>query len=177
MENRIKNFTLPRQVLPIVTVVLGAALLIAVVCLSKDKMPGDSTGIIHSEVKELLVQNVTKQDNMVLVETTYGTVRYPFAFSDIMSVEAENHGNYAALEFSAMIDGETYKLYTLYFNSEDGVPVGTLRYDSETYVVTAEFHDASGISDLNMVTFYAAQETFNDVINSLSENENFRAED
>ena len=177
MENNMKKFTLPRQALPIVTVVLSVALILVVLHLSKDKTPSGFAAILHSEVKELLVQNVTEENDTVLVETTYGTVRYPYAFSDILSVESENRGDHAVLEFNAAIDGETHKLYTLYFNSEEGMPVGILRIDNKTYVVSAEFHDANGISDLNMATFYAAQETFNDVVNSLSENENFKAGD
>ena len=104
MENYTEKFTLPRYTLPIVTVVLGVALIVAVVWLSKDKAPGGSAGMIHSEVKELLVQSVTEDGDTVLVETTYGTVRYPYAFSDILIVEAENFENYAVLEFGATID-------------------------------------------------------------------------
>lgn len=177
MENYTEKFTLPRYTLPIVTVVLGVALLIALLCLGKDKEPGDLVPAAPVEVSELLVQNVTVQDDTVLVETTYGTVRYPHAFSDIMSVEAATFENHATLEFTATIDDTTHKLYTLLFNGEEGMPVGVLRNGDERYVVTVQFHDANGISDNNMSTFYATQETLNDVLNSLSENKGFIAAD
>ena len=44
-------------------------------------------------------------------------------------------------------------------------------------MVTAQFHDASGIDEDSMITFNAVQETFNDVVNSLFENEGFTAAD
>lgn len=140
--------------------------------------PGASTvaGKV-SNVKTLQVESVKEEGETVIVETTYGTVKYPYAFSDLVIVEAETFENHAVLEFKAEIDGTEYKLYTLIFNGEEGIPVGKLTVDGETYVVTALFHDVTGLSNDNMVTFYAVQETFNDVVNSLSENEGFTAED
>ena len=177
-----------RKVLVAVIVALSvvlAMLLGVLVYLDQGKAPekvepGTTEGSMAGEtskMKELLVQSVTEQKDTVLVVTTYGTVKYPYAFSDLISVEAETFENHAVLEFGAMIDGTVHKLYTLIFNGEEGTMVGTLPVDGETYVVTVQFHDASGIGDNSMVTFYAAQETFNDVVNSLSENEGFTAED
>ena len=130
-----------------------------------------------SKTKELVVESVTEQEETVIVDTTYVTVKYPYAFSDLMSVEAETFEDHAALEFGAVIAETTYKAYTLYFDGEEGMPVGTLQLDGETYVVTAQFHEVSGVGKDDMTTFYAAQETFNDVVNSLSENEGFTAAD
>ena len=173
MENENKIFTLPRKVLPIITVALAVLLVVVVWFLSRDKAPDSSA---PAEVQELVVESVTPQGSDVVVATTYGTVKYPYAFSDIMSVEAKNFGSYAALEFSAKIGEKSYKLYDLLFNSEEGSPLGTLEYNGETYTVTAQFHGVSNIDDNHAVTFYAAQETLNDVASSLAENENFTAE-
>ena len=130
-----------------------------------------------SPVRELVVESVTEQEDAMLVTTTYGTVKYPFAFSDIISVEAETFEDYAVLSFSTMIDGAEVKLYALQFNGTEGTPVGTLKVDGEKYVVTSQFYEANNISDNSMATFYATQETINDVLRSLSENEGFTAAD
>lgn len=187
-----KKVSKQRKVLTAVTVALSVVLVLLVIvlmCLGRGEKPekvepGTTEGTMAptvaeevSNVKELLVESVTERDDAMLVVTTYGTVKYPYAFSDLMTVEAETFKDYAVLEFGATIDGTVHKLYSLIFNGEEGFPVGTLLVDGETYVVTALFHDVSGIGDDDMVTFYATQETFNDVVNSLSENQGFTAAD
>ena len=171
-----------RKVLTVVGIAVGVVLALLIVWLACfNKTPGtDSTESTPGETtvyngNELLVESVKEQEDIVLVNTTYVTVKYPYAFSDLMSVEAETFEDYAVLEFGAIINDTTHKVYTLYFNGEEGMPLGTLERNGETYVVTAQFHDASGVSEDNMITFFAAQETFNDVVNSLSENEGFTA--
>jgi len=180
-----KNNSAQRNRLMIICVVLGvvlALLIVMAVCLSQNKTPGndktdDTTAAGTSGMKELLVESVTEQKDAVLVVTTYGTVQYPYAFSDLLSVEAETFEEYAVLDFSATIDGAVHKLYKLIFNGEEGVPIGTLQNDGETYVITAEFYEMSGVSGDAVITFNAAQETFNDVVNSLFDNEGFTAAD
>lgn len=179
---------LQRKGLMVICAVLAVVLTLLIgmlVHLIAGETPGDqghgtSTGPVSGEVsrlKELLVQSVTEQEDAMHVVTTYGTVKYSYAFSDIICVEAETFEDYAVLEFGAMIDGKVVKLYTLIFNGLEGIPVGTLQVDGETFAVTAQFNDGSGVSGDSMVTFYAAQETFNDVVNSLSENEGFTTAD
>lgn len=187
-----KKVSKQRKVLTAVIAALSAVLVLLIIvlmCLGRGEEPekvepGTTEGTMAStvaeevsKVKELLVESVTERDDAMLVVTTYGTVKYPYAFSDLMTVEAETFEDYAVLEFGATIGGTVHKLYTLIFNGEEGIPVGTLLVDGETYVVTALFHDVSGIGDDGMVTFYATQETFNDVVNSLSENQGFTAAD
>ena len=170
-----------------VLVVILVLLIVWLIWLKPDKAPAvsvpDSTeGTVAaqteetlSQMKELLVEKVTEQEDAVLVSTTYVAVKYPYAFSDIVSVETETFEDYAVLEFGAIIGDATHKAYSLIFNGEEGMPVGTLQHDGETYVITVQFHDADGVGEENMATFYAAQETFNDVVNSLSENKGFTA--
>ena len=195
-----KKASLQWKGLTTVCIVLGvvlALLIVLLVCLDHDKAPEmsmpenteaaattpteEATEEITEAVPEgkaLLVESVEEEEDTVIVVTTYVTVKYPYAFSDLMSVEAQTFEDHAALEFGANIGQTTYKAYTLYFNgSEEGMPVGTLQLDGETYVVTAQFHDVTGLGKDDMTTFYAAQETFNDVVNSLAENEGFTAAD
>ena len=189
-----------RKALTAVIAVLAAVLVLliaALVYLNRDKTPGETVPgttagttagtpegttagtepEATSQVKELLVETVTERADFVVVTTTYCTVKYPYAFSDLIFVEAKTLEAHAELQFSAEIDGEKYRVYTLYFNGEEGMPLGTLQIDGESYGVTAMFHEVTGLDDDDMISIYAAQETFNDVVNSLPENQGFTAED
>ena len=180
-----KKNTSQKNSLMVICVVLGvvlALLIVIAVSLGQNKTPGtdetkDTTAGETPGENELLVESITEQKDVVIVVTTYGTVKYPYAFSDLLSVEAETFDEYAVLEFSATIGDKVHKLYKLIFNGEEGMPIGTLQKNGETYVITAEFYEMNGISGDGIITFNAAQETFNDVVNSLSENEGFTAAD
>ena len=177
-----------RKILTVALAGLSALLILLVIVLvglnrgnkPEEVVPGTTEAAateLISNMKLLQVESTKEQGENVIVATTYGTVKYPYAFSDLVIVEAETFMNHAALEFKAEIDGQEYKLYTLLFNGEEGMPVGKLLVDGETYVVTALFHDVTELSGDNLVTFYAVQETFNDVVNSLADNGGFTAED
>lgn len=125
---------------------------------------------------ELSVESVEEQGDAVVVSTTYCTLKYPFAFADLIRVEAIDHEGSAALEFIAEIDGVSYKLYTILFGSSAGIPVGTIELgeDEEEYDVNVLFHELEEeVGESERTTFYATQETFNDVVASMAENENF----
>lgn len=187
-----KKVSPQRKILTAVCGVLGVVLAVLIVMLigmnrdtaPEEQIPGTTAGSVPTttaaaepKMKELLVESVTEEGAAVFVKTTYGMVQYPYAFSDLISVEAATFEDYAVLDFCATLEDTAVKLYTLMFNTGEGIPVGTLLVDGETFVVTAQFHDAIGIGNDSMVTFYAVQETFNDVVNSLSENEGFTAAD
>lgn len=157
---------------PVWKVVLALVLGALVVCAVAIGFSRNTTEE-KTPVKELLVQSIQEQEDTVLVETTYGTVKYSAAFSEIIDVKAETFPDHAVLTFHVVMDEAVEKLYALYFNADEGVPVGTLEVDGEVYVVTSQFYDAKNLSEENMITFYAAQETINDVLISLSENEGF----
>ena len=112
---------------------------------------------------------------MMVVKTTYGTIQYPFAFSDLIRIETDTFEKDAQMVFSAFVGEEEVKLYTLYFNRAAGIPLGTLTVDGAKYTVTAEIHDLVYANEENRLTYQAAQETFNDVAMSLEENEHFQA--
>ena len=129
----------------------------------------------EGEILELLVQSAQEQGNVVVVKTTYCTLEYPFAFSDLIRIETETFEKDAQMVFSAFVGEEEVKLYTLYFNRAVGIPLGTLTVEGVKYTVTAEIHDLVYANEDNRLTYQAAQETFNDVAMSLEENDNFQA--
>lgn len=175
MGKHSKKNNLNSRGLKVTCIVLAVVLVLMIAVLAvllKNQGPGSNAA---SQMKELIIQSTAEQENSIVVSTTYGTVKYPFAFSDLLVVEAVTFADYAVLEFHAMIDDAEVKLFALFFNGTDGMPIGTLQVDGDTYVVTSQLYEAENISDDNMVTFYAAQETFNDVLSSLSENKGYTA--
>lgn len=127
-------------------------------------------------IEELIIHSIEEQENTVDVSTSYGVFKYPFAFSDIIRTEAIELKDGTALEFTAMIAGESYNLYTICFGSEEGIPVGKIKIGEkkQSYNVGVIFYDLDEkLDEQYHSTFYAALETFNDVVDSMEENENF----
>lgn len=127
------------------------------------------------QMQELLIQEVKEQNDVVVVISSYCVIKYPYAFSDLICIKPQTYDYYSQLDFSASVDGEERLLYTLLFNKDTGIPVGSLRVNGTEYKVTAVIYDLNDASEDNRVTFYAAQETFNDIMVSLAENPGFTA--
>lgn len=160
--------------------VLAAAIVVVGVWIGVLLCGGTEPGDIPDQtfpgeaLKELTVNAVLEQENQVRVQTSYGTVCFPFAFSDVIQVEAKNLGSAAALCFYAKIDGDTHKLLTLWFNRDEHIPIGSLLVDGKEVSVTAELFDVPfGLDQGERNTFLAAQECFNDIVVSLYEIEGF----
>lgn len=128
--------------------------------------------------QDLVIESTEEQGDMVVVTTSFGQVKYPFAFADLIQVRAVNEGTVASLEFTALIAQEEYPLFAVRFGGSEGIPLGTLEIpgEAEPRAVCAEFYsvDESALGD-HAGTFFAAQETFNDVVASLYEIQAFAA--
>lgn len=126
-------------------------------------------------LQELTVLSTEEQGDMMVVTTSFGQVKYPFAFGDLIQVKAVTDGGVAALEFSALISGEEYPAYAIRFGSGEGIVLGTLEVpgEAEVRMVSAEIYPADAALGDKANTFYAVQESFNDVVASLSENQGF----
>lgn len=154
------------------------AVLVAVVFLLPGK--GDELPRAHDPergpLKELTVQSQERQGETMVVDTSYLPVEYPYAFSDLIQVEAINQGNQTALAFYAMIAGESRELYTLWFNGKDGQTVGAfdLQDGEKPVVVTLAFYNPDAeLEGDDRITFFATQETINDVLSAMKQDKNF----
>lgn len=138
-----------------------------------------ASGVEDTGLPELKIISSTEGKEWVVVDTTYGTFRYSVAFADIMSVETVNQNNAAQLKFFAQIDGSNVLIYTIHYNANIGTPCGRLSLDDnhKDIPVFVEFEHISGSIHADWLsTYYAVEETFNDVIGSMSENSGFNAE-
>ena len=142
-----------------------------------ENLPVQTTQATEAAVPEtpvLAVESVTEQGDAVIVKTSYCEVQYPFAFADLIRVRAEEE----KLNFVMELLGEEYPLFAICFGEGEGIPLGTLQLEGqpEPMAVWAEIgvpnEDALGD---NVNTYFAVQESFNDVIMSLMENEGFTA--
>lgn len=136
-------------------------------------LPAQSHSLIKA--KELLVQTVEERGDRMVVTTSYGTIKYAYAFSDLIQIKTETFDYHAQMDFYVVIDGQEIALYTLFFNKNAGIPVGTLTVDGTAYTVTALIYELDQVIEENRLTCQAAQETFNDVMISLAENTGFQA--
>lgn len=121
---------------------------------------------------EIVIYDQQELENTILVQTSYCSLKYPFALSDVILIEAQGQ----ALVFSARMQSGTYPIYTIRFCEEGEMVVGTIRLpdESQEQPVSVVFHDApQGLSQDDERTFFAAQDTFTEVWLSLGENENF----
>ena len=137
------------------------------------------TGENETGFPELEIISVTEVGEWVEVDTTYGKFHYPYAFSDIISFEAESTDSTAQIKFYANLDGTKTLMYTLHYSEkgdDDWDLCGTFKPsdNAEAIAVYVEFEEAPGdVSGDWLTTFLAARETFNDVISSMDKNEGF----
>ncbi len=161
----------------VITVLLACILvvtgIIAGFALGRSTAPNDV--IINSQTEDagLSILSISENGEWITVKTSYITLRYPFAFSDIIEVEAFNEGTVSQLRFYSKMDGKRILNYIVHFNDNEGLPCGTLKLKQEI-PVSVEFKEApKKLSKDWLSTFYAVQETFNDVLKSMEENIKF----
>lgn len=171
---RRRTKTLDRKQLLIVGCVIGAvALIIAALIFLLSGSGGEKVETPRGPLKPLTIGQLTRDGESMVVENSYLEVRFAYAFSDLIRVEAVNQETKTAMEFSARIAGEDRKIYCIWFNSQDGQTVGTLDLqDGEAPVrVSAVFYQPDAqLSEEDRKTFAATQETVNDVIAAMREN-------
>lgn len=180
---RRKKRNLNAKQLLIAGCVIGAVALVVAACLIFPG-PGEEEGIAVPTVQgqaavdmpALTVNGLHRDGETMVVDTSYMDVAFPYAFSDLIGVEAVNQEEMAALEFRAKIGGGDRKLYTVWFNNTQGQSVGTydLQNGEAPVCVTVVFYDPPAeLGGDDRVTFFATQETFNDVLASMKEDGNF----
>lgn len=143
-----------------------------------ETVPPQTTAVTEAPavVQELVVESVEDQGESVVVTTSFCTVKYPFAFADLIQVKAVNEPDVASLAFSARIAETDHPLFALHFGKAEGISIGILEVTGEAgpRAVHAEFYPADEAALGNHVsTFLAAQEIFNDVVASLNDNQGF----
>lgn len=120
--------------------------------------------------------NVVQEAEDIKIETPYGDLSFPYGFEEIVTWENETEGTADRFVFYAVLDSSKIKVYTISFSTEatsdEGDLLGEIQ-ESSGSLVYVYFLPEDGIVNDEMSndqknTVYAAQETVNDVIASMS---------
>ena len=162
------------QLIKVVLIVILAALIMVVVLLPQES-DSDTEGTqptqtttMPEKVPEMVVLSIEEQGDWMCVSTSYGDFRYPFAFSDLITIEAQSADDHVALCFYANINGSAEPVFTLWLNGQYGIFAGTLTASGVAYALNVEFIEpGEDLAQEVLGGFYAAQETLNDVLDSM----------
>lgn len=170
----------------VVMIVLG----LVTVFSGDGELPEDQTGSTGPSVTqtqpqtqpadELTMEEPEEQDGQMVLRTSFGVLRYPFAFSDLLQPELAQDTDRQGIAFSARISGELYPVFTIWFGGHEGLMLGelVLPESGKTVGVYAEMSETpEELTGGALASFYAAQECFNDVSASLMETEGFTPAD
>lgn len=167
IEKRKKEIKKRKMITAVIAVALVIVSVVAGVCIGRSTASDDNSPTQRIG-KNLSILSITESGDWVTVKTSYITFKYPFAFSDIIEVEAFNDELTSQLRFYSEIDGKRILNYSINFNSEEGIPCGTIK---GKIPVSVMFKEApKKLSDEWRSTYDAVQETFNDVLKSMEEN-------
>lgn len=173
IEKRKKEMKRRKIITALIAVIMAFAGIAVGFALGRGSVSDDVSISSGNEEGRLSIETTTQNGDWITVKTSFINFRYPFAFSDIIEVETYNEGLSSQLRFYANIDGKKLLNYVIYFNSNEGISCGTLKLQGEI-PVSVEFEKApKKLSEDWLNTFYAVQETFNDVLKSMEENKAF----
>lgn len=136
----------------------------------------DEVSVNSDDFLNFKIESINEESEWVTFCTTFGSFRYPYAFSDLIVVEAQGYNDYCELKFSFRNQNEIVSIYTMRFNSKVGSMCGTLTVPNSdlSVPVSVMFSELpKDFSEDEKRSFYATQETFNDVVFSWDENNNF----
>ena len=162
--------------------VIGAAALIVVACFlifsPKAKEDSDFKNVETTapaiNLGELTIVDMYRQGSSMLVKTSYLDVEFPYAFSDVITVEAVSKDGVTGLEFCTKTATMDEKIYTIWFGGNTGETIGIFDEKQTVKVEFARLPDYLNEDDRG--TFKATQETFNDVLQSMYKSGKFIGE-
>lgn len=113
---------------------------------------------------------VLENENKVVIRTEYFELELPNTFAETILVDPVDYFDRYALEFKAKTLSETVPLYTVWIGHKTGTVLGVLHDNDTDKIVCIEFHNPpKSLTESELNTFYAAQETANDIIEMLND--------
>lgn len=186
MQSKRKNRGVSKNGLIITCCVLSVILiaqLVVVIKMNIDQMvtaPSEPSHVGNTQValvpgmmEEIVVYAVDEREDAMYVTTSYIDFTYPYAFSDLLVIEPINQENFVGLQFSLFM-GKKEPVYTLWINRDQGMFAGVLKQGNKKYRVTIEMYNPrEDLDETQVPTFYAVQETLNDVLQSMGASGDF----
>ena len=156
---------------------LLVALIIVACCLAgKNNIADGGVQLDDKSLPALTVDKVEEQGESVIISTSYARLKFPFAFCDLIHVRANDGQHVKQLEFYTVLEGKEYRLFDVILGGSQGIRLGDLKVPgrSDTVPVFAKLYDADPNLEQDMLlSFRAAQECFNDIAQSLHDNEGY----
>ena len=116
-------------------------------------------------------QQTEEKQELMQIDTEYGTLSYPTEWKDALSTSESNENGFLTITFTANVGGQTYTLFNVMINSKEGDSVGTIKADDGTvrnvFTEIKELPDISGLSEEDQNQLYAMQEGINVLIENL----------
>ncbi len=116
----------------------------------------------------------TQEEKVILVETPYGNLSYPYTFEEILTWENEDDADVVRYVFYAIVDDERIAVFDISFTDQalgNANFLGEIKNDDGTavnvYFTAYDEIVIDGMTDDQKNIVYTAQETVNDVISSL----------
>jgi len=161
----------------VIACVLSVLGTVIALCVNRRERPSPAPSA--EQVVPLKLLSIAEHGEWMVAETNYGSFRYPAAFADILAPEVIAHATSSELQFIAQIADQSLVAYSIRYNERIGDRCGTLRLSDavEDIPVYVEFAEPTGIPDDWLDTFYAVQETFNDVLDSMAQDSRFTREE
>ncbi len=115
-----------------------------------------------------MIFNISEQNHLVIAATEYGKIQYPYAMSDVIRIVSARYSDYASFEFRGTLDDKEVLFYTLWIGKVQGMSAGfAVDRGGNLHGVYFEIAQVpKGLRESDLNTFFAAQETINDVLNS-----------
>ena len=114
--------------------------------------------------------DLKQEGEYMVIETQYGEIRYPYAFFDIIAVKKVERDGVLELKFDFETEDCSEEMYVLTIGTENGTKIGAVK---DTDIFVHVYEQKTKLNDDNQKSFFAAQETVNDVIASVYQWENF----
>lgn len=132
---------------------------------------------LFARLPEFKLKKTEKSNGKIVINTSYCTLSYSDVFPSEMEVEANTAGEVSYLTFFASISDKKLSVYTLMFNSADGIGVGTMPIQGNAVRVSVKFSEApASVTGDDLILFRAYSESFGEIAASLYENQGFIAE-
>lgn len=116
-------------------------------------------------------QQTEEAPELMEIKTEYGTLSYPAEYKDSLTTNETNEDDFLTVTFNADVEGQSYTLFNIMINSEEGDSVGTITSDDGTvrnvFADITELTDISGLSEDDQNQLYAMQEGLNVLIENL----------
>ena len=150
----------------ILSIILAACIVLIVVLAGIILIPEQSVSVDES---------VVASGEMVYLETPYCTLEYPAEAAEFLKCVDKNESGTYSKVFYGCVDEQEIELFEISFGiKENAILIGYIMHNDTKYPVFVRNSEIdNSLNQNSQNTIYMMQEGINNVINSITSNENF----